>query len=179
MRDLIIPYGPKNEIMRPRGSSNSAFRLIGTLRRECLDQTLFWKTADLQAKLSDFQNHFNEYRTHAGLDGRLPTNSRRTGIPDKHCFVSVAEALSRVVPNADLPRNLSIRHELVIFTLGICILGGGAAHVRSFLARVRGDELGAYSIRGGENAPAVRLGFRQSYEPGSPLDLSSFVDNPV
>ena len=41
---------------------------------------------------------------------------------------------------------------LVIFTLGICILGGGAAHVRSFLARVRGDELGAYSIRGGENA---------------------------
>jgi putative transposase len=48
-------------------------RLIGTLRRECLDQTLFWTTADLQAKLSDFQNYFNEYRTHAGLDGRLPT----------------------------------------------------------------------------------------------------------
>jgi transposase InsO family protein len=47
-------------------------RLIGTLRRECLDQTLFWTTADLQAKLSDFQNYFNEYRTHAGLDGRLP-----------------------------------------------------------------------------------------------------------
>jgi putative transposase len=47
-------------------------RLIGTLRRECLDQTLFWTTADLQAKLSDFQNYFNKYRTHAGLDGRLP-----------------------------------------------------------------------------------------------------------
>ncbi len=34
-------------------------RLIGTLRRECLDQTLFWTTADLQAKLSDFQNYLN------------------------------------------------------------------------------------------------------------------------
>jgi len=28
-------------------------RLIGTLRRECLDRTLFWTTADLEAKLLD------------------------------------------------------------------------------------------------------------------------------
>jgi putative transposase len=32
-------------------------RLIGTLRRECLDRTLFWTTTDLEAKLLDFQ-HF-------------------------------------------------------------------------------------------------------------------------
>ena len=47
-------------------------RLIGTLRRECLDQTLFWTTADLEAKLREFQHYFNGYRTHAGLGGRLP-----------------------------------------------------------------------------------------------------------
>jgi hypothetical protein len=47
-------------------------RLIGTLRRECLDRTLFWTTADLEAKLLDFQNYYNGYRTHAGLKGRLP-----------------------------------------------------------------------------------------------------------
>jgi transposase InsO family protein len=47
-------------------------RLIGTLRRECLDRTLFWTTADLETKLLDFQNYFNGYRTHAGLEGRLP-----------------------------------------------------------------------------------------------------------
>jgi hypothetical protein len=29
-------------------------RLIGTIRRECLDRTLFWTTADLEAKLLDF-----------------------------------------------------------------------------------------------------------------------------
>ena len=46
-------------------------RLVGTLRRECLDRTLFWTTADLEAKLREFQKYFNEHRTHAGLEGRL------------------------------------------------------------------------------------------------------------
>ena len=47
-------------------------RLVGTLRRECLDRTLFWTTADLEAKLREFQKYFNEHRTHAGIEGRLP-----------------------------------------------------------------------------------------------------------
>jgi putative transposase len=47
-------------------------RLIGTIRREFLDRTLFWTTADLEAKLIDFQHYYNAHRTHAGLDGRLP-----------------------------------------------------------------------------------------------------------
>jgi hypothetical protein len=33
-------------------------RLIGTLRRECLDRTLFWTTTDLEAKLLDFQHYY-------------------------------------------------------------------------------------------------------------------------
>jgi hypothetical protein len=31
-------------------------RLIGTVRREYLDRTLFWTTADLETKLFDFQH---------------------------------------------------------------------------------------------------------------------------
>jgi putative transposase len=50
-------------------------RLIGTIRRECLDQTLFWTTADLEVKLQDFQEYFNGYRTHAGVGGQLPEPS--------------------------------------------------------------------------------------------------------
>jgi transposase InsO family protein len=50
-------------------------RLIGTIRRECLDQTLFWTSADLEAKLEDFQNYFNGNRTHTGLGGQLPEAS--------------------------------------------------------------------------------------------------------
>jgi transposase InsO family protein len=57
-------------------------RLIGTIRRECLDRILFWTTADLEAKLFDFQNYFNGHRTHAGLEGRLPEPSGdRSGSP--------------------------------------------------------------------------------------------------
>jgi putative transposase len=50
-------------------------RLIGTVRREYLDRILFWTTTDLEAKLVDFQHYFNAYRTHAGLEGRLPEPS--------------------------------------------------------------------------------------------------------
>jgi putative transposase len=67
-------------------------RLIGTIRRECLDQTLFWTTADLEAKLRDFQLYFNRYRTHAGLGGFVPDpNGQTTPIGfgsyqwQKHC----------------------------------------------------------------------------------------------
>jgi transposase InsO family protein len=47
-------------------------RLIGTLRREYLDRTLFWTTVDLETKLFDFQHFYNRHRTHGGLEGRLP-----------------------------------------------------------------------------------------------------------
>ena len=48
-------------------------RLIGTIRRECLDQTLYWTTKDLEEKLRDFQEYFNRYRTYTGLEGQLQT----------------------------------------------------------------------------------------------------------
>ena len=50
-------------------------RLIGTIRRECLDRILFWTVADLEMKLLDFQRYYNGHRTHAGLDGRTPDPS--------------------------------------------------------------------------------------------------------
>jgi len=50
-------------------------RLIGTIRRECLDRTLFWTVADLEMKLLEFQQYYNGYRAHAGLGGRPPETS--------------------------------------------------------------------------------------------------------
>jgi putative transposase len=50
-------------------------RLIGTIRRECLDRTLFWTAADLEMKLLDFQRYYNGHRTHAALGGRTPEPS--------------------------------------------------------------------------------------------------------
>jgi transposase InsO family protein len=47
-------------------------RLIGTVRRECLDKMLFWNERDLERKLIDFKEYYNRYRTHDALDGATP-----------------------------------------------------------------------------------------------------------
>jgi putative transposase len=51
-------------------------RLVGTIRRECLDRTLFWTAADLESKLLEFQIYFNVHRTHAGRAGRPPDDAQ-------------------------------------------------------------------------------------------------------
>jgi transposase InsO family protein len=47
-------------------------RLIGTIRRECLDRLFFWTATDLQMKLTAFKNYHNEHRTHSALNGATP-----------------------------------------------------------------------------------------------------------
>ncbi len=47
-------------------------RLIGTIRRECLDQTLFWNSLDLERKLTAYQDYYNTYRVHSSLNGAPP-----------------------------------------------------------------------------------------------------------
>ena len=77
-------------------------RLIGTIRRECLDRTLFWTTADLEMKLLDFQRYYNGHRAHAGLDGRTPDPSPDPGRRPRDCpLVSMAAALSWAVSDTD------------------------------------------------------------------------------
>ncbi len=51
-------------------------RLIGSLRRELLDQVFFWNTVDLERKLVSFQVYFNQSRTHLSLDGNTPAEIR-------------------------------------------------------------------------------------------------------
>jgi putative transposase len=59
-----VPYAPL--------SHPFVERLIGTIRRECLDRTLFWTAVDLETKLLEFQRYYNGYRAHGGLEGRPP-----------------------------------------------------------------------------------------------------------
>jgi putative transposase len=47
-------------------------RLIGTVRREFLDQVPFWSARDLERKLMSFQDYYNKDRVHRGLDGAPP-----------------------------------------------------------------------------------------------------------
>jgi putative transposase len=59
-----VPYAPL--------SHPFVERLIGTIRREYLDHTLFWTTADLENKLLDFTKYFNDHRSDSALQGRRP-----------------------------------------------------------------------------------------------------------
>ena len=59
-----VPYVPRSHPVIER--------LIGTVRRECLDRKLFWTAADLERKLVEFQHYDNEHRTHAGRAGQPP-----------------------------------------------------------------------------------------------------------
>lgn len=57
-------------------------RLIGTMRREFLDHTLFWNDTDLERKLEAFRKFYNTHRVHTSLDGATP--SEISGESTKH-----------------------------------------------------------------------------------------------
>ena len=67
-------------------------RLIGSIRREMLDHTLFWTASDLENKLQNYQRYYNGYRCHSGRAGVTPVESGGNTIGDinqyrweKHC----------------------------------------------------------------------------------------------
>ena len=47
-------------------------RLIGTIRREYLDHTFFWNAQDLEKKLMNFKQYYNQDRVHVSLGGDTP-----------------------------------------------------------------------------------------------------------
>jgi putative transposase len=57
-------------------------RLIGSIRRELLDQTLFWTATDLENKLREYQYYFNENRTHSGRNGTTPVSPESAKVID-------------------------------------------------------------------------------------------------
>jgi transposase InsO family protein len=54
-------------------------RLVGTIRREFLDQLPFWNASDLERKLERFKEYYNRERIHASLGGITPDS--KTGAP--------------------------------------------------------------------------------------------------
>ena len=56
-------------------------RLIGTIRREYLDNVPFWTARDLKRKLLLFEEYYNRDRVHRGLDRASP--DEKSGITDR------------------------------------------------------------------------------------------------
>jgi transposase InsO family protein len=49
-------------------------RFIGSLRRECLDQTLIYEGRHLQRVVQEYTAYFNQARPHQGIDQRIPNH---------------------------------------------------------------------------------------------------------
>ena len=65
-----IPYAPM--------SHPFIERVIGTIRREYLDDVPFWNSLDLARKLDQFQDYYNNHRTHDAHSGQSPTTFTQT-----------------------------------------------------------------------------------------------------
>jgi transposase InsO family protein len=62
IRGIAIPFGAPN-------AAAHIERLIGTLRRECLDRMLIWNERHLRCVLTEFVAWYNQGRVHQGLNG--------------------------------------------------------------------------------------------------------------
>jgi putative transposase len=62
-----IPYTPTSHPFLER--------LIGTIRREHLDHTLFWNERDLLRKLNQFKEFYNQNRAHSSLNNQTPNQA--------------------------------------------------------------------------------------------------------
>jgi hypothetical protein len=49
--------------------------LTGTIRREFLDQVLFWNASDLERKLDEFLHYYNHHRVHSSINGDTPAQT--------------------------------------------------------------------------------------------------------
>ncbi|MAT95431.1 MAG: hypothetical protein CME59_22915 [Halioglobus sp.] len=75
-------------------------RLIGSVRRELLDQTFFWTQSDLENKLRSYQQHYNEKRCHSSRNGatRVEFSNRKVLGMNDYCWESHCRGL--VQPSA-------------------------------------------------------------------------------
>ena len=78
-------------------------RLIGTIRRNFLDTTLFWNAVDLANKLEAVRQYNNHFRVHPALAGHTPAQFSSESITRQ------AGALPRARPASDGGLNTNSR----------------------------------------------------------------------
>ena len=71
---LLQSFGTEEILIAPCAPWQNPFveRLIGTLRRECLDHVIVWNERSLRRTLGLFLAYYHEWRTHLSLDKDAP-----------------------------------------------------------------------------------------------------------
>ena len=86
-------------VARSPWQNGHAERLIGSIRRECLDHVIVFDERHLRTLLHNYQNYYNECRTHLSLvkdapisravqlDGRITANPVLGGLHHQYCRI--------------------------------------------------------------------------------------------
>lgn len=73
---MTLPEGVANRFIQPGKPWQNGYApsFFGKLRDELLSCELFVRGTELQAALTEFQDHYNHHRPHLGLGGLTPAN---------------------------------------------------------------------------------------------------------
>ena len=72
---LLQTFGTEERVIAPRAPWQNPYveRLIGTLRRECLDHVIVWNELSLRRTLARFLDNYHAWRPHLSLEKDAPT----------------------------------------------------------------------------------------------------------
>jgi len=84
--------GIKQVLSAPRAPWQRAYveRLIGSIRRECLDHVIVFNERSLERTLVSFSSYYHNWRTHLSLGKDAPMG-RRTQTPDEGKVIEIRE----------------------------------------------------------------------------------------
>jgi len=75
-RRRLRSMGIRDRPIAPRSPWQNGYveRVIGSIRRECLDHVIVWSEAHLQCVLTAYADYYNSTRTHLGLQKDTPNH---------------------------------------------------------------------------------------------------------
>ena len=84
--------GIKQVLSAPRAPWQRAYveRLIGSIRRECLDHVIVFNERSLERTLMSFSSYYHRWRTHLSLGKDAPLG-RRPQTPDEGKIIEIRE----------------------------------------------------------------------------------------
>ena len=88
----VKAMGIKQVLSAPRSPWQRAYveRLIGSIRRECLDHVIVINERSLKQTLKSFSSYYHRWRTHLSL-GKDAPQGRRTQTPDEGTVIEIRE----------------------------------------------------------------------------------------
>ena len=74
LRRTVQAMGVEEVLTAPRSPWQNPFveRVIGSLRRECVDHLIVWNERSLRRHLQQYLAYYHEWRTHLSLDKDAP-----------------------------------------------------------------------------------------------------------